>query len=99
MYDITGEINPRRGNYVSRDSMDGLDEDDDEEGGVNGHTPPVKGSAKRDPDAPSRPAQRPDPKAGHCHSSLSDSDHTLTEKSLLGVGMGACHSTEAGCTP
>ena len=49
MYDITGEIAPRGRNFMSRDDMSELEEDDesDDEGPAL-NKPPAKGGAKRD---------------------------------------------------
>ena len=59
MYDIAGEITPRGNrNYMSRDDMSELEDDDEDEeaGDVTTHRPPAKGSAKRDiADDTSRP--------------------------------------------
>ncbi len=61
MYDITGEIAPRGRNFLSRDDMSEL-EDDDEEGddGPALNKPPAKGSAKRD--LASAGSQKPTPR-------------------------------------
>lgn len=65
MYDIAGEINPRgRRNYMSRDDMGGLENDDSEEEEQTPlRGPPARGSSKRDLAAASN-GPRPDPQVG-----------------------------------